>query len=172
MEIGQPSLETPVEQRIAWAVDFLNRRKQDLLRDEELTEGLVALNGAIRRSREKMARIGIVDLCRACEENEGGSCCGSGIEKRYSAGMLLLNLLLNAKIPQSRRHPSSCFFLTGNGCGLVARHVLCVNFLCHEITSRIPPEKIAELREEEGIELELIFLLHERIRKKAEGSLR
>jgi hypothetical protein len=172
MEIGEPSLETPVEQRIAWAIDFLNRWKLDLLRDEKLAEGLVALKVAVRRSREKMARIGIVDLCRACEEHEGGSCCGAGIEKHYSATLLLLNLLLDAKIPRSRHDPLSCFFLTANGCALVARHVLCVNFLCRKVTSRVAPEKIAGLREEEGTELELLFLLHQRIKKKAKGCLR
>jgi hypothetical protein len=172
MDLREPSLETPVEQKMAWAIDFLGRWKQDLLRDEKLAEGLVALKRAIGRSRERMARIGIVDLCRACEEHEGGSCCGAGIEKHYSAILLLLNLLLDAKIPHSRHDPSSCFFLTKDGCQLFARHVLCVNFLCHKVTSLIPPEKIADLRKEEGTELELLFLLHERIKKKAQGSLR
>jgi hypothetical protein len=166
MDLREPSLEAPVEQKIRWAIDFLSRWKQDLLRDEELAEGLVALKGAIHRSREKMARIGIVDLCRACEKNEGGSCCGAGIEKHFSATLLLLNGLLDVKLPRSRNDPSSCFFLANDGCRLLARHVLCVNFLCHKVTSRIPPEKIAGLQEEEGTELKLLFLLHERLKKK------
>lgn len=166
MDLREPSLEAPVEQKIRWAIDFLNRWKQDLLRDEKLGEDLGALKRAILRSREQMARIGIVDLCRACEEHEGGSCCGAGIEKNYSATLLLLNLLLDVKLPRSRYDPSSCFFLAEKGCRLLARHVLCVNFLCHKVTSRIPAEKIAGLREEEGTELELLFLLHERIKKR------
>jgi hypothetical protein len=165
MDLREPSLEAPVEQKIRWAIDFLNRWKQDLLRDEKLAEGLGTLKRAIHRSRENMARIGIVDLCKACEEHEGGSCCGAGIEMHFSATLLLLNLLLDVKLPRSRNDPSSCFFLAENGCHLLARHVLCVNFLCHKIASRIPPEKIAGLREEEGTELELLFLLHERIKK-------
>lgn len=164
------SLESPVEQKLSWARDVLRRRKHDLLGDEKLAESLLMLKQAVTRSHDEMAQLGIRDLCKTCEEREGGSCCGAGIEKHYSAALLVLNLLLGAQLPQIRDDPLSCFFLSGSGCRLLARHVICINFLCRRITSRISPQKLAALREKEGIELHLAFSLHERLRKKLEGS--
>jgi hypothetical protein len=170
MNPREPSLESPIEQKISWAGSVLRSRKQDLLGDEKFTGSLLTLKQAVTRSRLEMARLGIGDLCRACEEREGGSCCGAGIENHYSASVLLLNLLLGVELPESRNDPSNCFFLSGSGCRLLARHVICVNYLCHRITSRISARKLATLREREGIELNLVFSLHEGIKKKLEGS--
>jgi len=161
-----PSLESPVEQKIAWARDVLDRRKELLLGDERIAEELSTLKQAILRSREAMTRAGIAEICRACEAHEGGSCCGAGIEKHFRATLLLVNLLLGARIPYTRHDPLSCFFLAENGCALLARHVICVDFLCQKITARIPESKIAALREKEGVELELLFVLEERIKNK------
>jgi hypothetical protein len=166
MTPAQPSFESPVEQKIRWAGRILHRRKQDFLGDERFLESLQSLKQAVTRSRDEMARLGVSDLCRACEEQEGGSCCGAGIERHYSASLILLNLLLEAPIPQSRHDPASCFFLAEKGCCLLARHVLCVNFLCRKITSQVSARALAELREKEGLELDLVFLLHEKLKKK------
>ena len=166
MDLREPPLESPVKQKIFWARDVLDRRKQALLGDEQLTEGLSMLRRAILESREAMSQTGVSILCRACEVHEGGSCCGAGIEKNFSATLLLLNLLLGAQIPEARHDPLSCFFLSERGCTLLARHVICVNFLCQKITSSIPAGRIAALREKEGIELERLFTLLERIKKK------
>jgi hypothetical protein len=165
MDLGEPSLECPVERKILWARDILDRRKRALLGDEQVTQWLSTLEQAIHRSRQTMSEAGIADLCRTCEVQEGGSCCGAGIEKHFGSTLLLLNLLMGASIPQRRYDPLSCFFLSEKGCRLIARHVLCVNFLCDKITSRVPADKIACLREKEGIELNLHFFLQERIRK-------
>ena len=111
-----------------------------------------------------MASVGVMDECRDCEDREGGSCCGAGLENKYNGVLLLINLLLDIEIPQKSRKPSSCFFLGGEACQLLARHVICVNYLCKKITDRIDPKRIAVLREIEGTELELLFFLHERIK--------
>ena len=166
MDLREPPLESPIEQKISWARAVLNQRKQALRGDGQLTEGLSRLMRAILESREAMSRAGVVTLCRACEVQEGGSCCGAGIERHFSATLLLLNLLLGARIPEARRDPLSCFFLSENGCTLLARHVICINFLCQKITSSVPADQIAALREKEGKELDLHFVLHERIKKK------
>jgi len=169
MDLSEPSLESPVEQKILWARDILDRRERDLLDDEQVSRPISLLRQAIRRSRQAMSEAGISDLCRTCEIEEGGSCCGAGIEKHFRPTLLLLNLLMGAPIPQTRHDPLSCFFLSDKGCGLLARHVLCVNFLCNKITSLVSPEKIAALREMEGIELHLVFVLLERIKTKLAG---
>ena len=111
-----------------------------------------------------MADIGIFEECRHCEEEEDGSCCGRGLENRYSGILLLINLLLGIELPKNRYNPKSCLFLTNKGCSLLARHVICVNYICKKITQNIDAEKIKFLREKEGRELETLFLLNERIR--------
>ena len=112
-----------------------------------------------------MLYAGIVELCRECEEKEGGSCCGAGLEKQYSGMLLLINRLLGVTLPNQREEPSSCFFLSSSGCRLVARHVLCINYVCNKITSRIKPDQMAALRKAEGEEILLLFQVNEKLRK-------
>ena len=116
-----------------------------------------------------MAASGIADECRQCEHDEGGSCCGAGLENKYSGTLLLINLLLGAKLPSKRTGPSNCHFLGDEGCRLLARHVICVNYICRKISDRIDPERIAILREAEGRELDILFLLNERVKKLLRG---
>jgi len=162
----EPSLESPVEQKISWARDVFHRRRQDLLGDANFAKNLRVLKRAVMQSREETAQLGIGAICKVCEEREGGSCCGAGIERHYSATLLLLNLLLGVELPDTRHDPLSCFFLSEGGCRLLARHVLCVNYLCQRITSRISPQALSALREKEGVELDLVFSTHEMIKKK------
>jgi hypothetical protein len=165
MASGEPSLERPIEDKMAWAkATFLGERSR-LLADTNLVDLLEALKNAIPRSRENMLRTGIVDLCRHCEEKEGGSCCGAGLENHFSGILLLMNLLLGVTLPQEREEPSSCFFLSPTGCRLLARHVLCINYVCNKITSRINSDQLASLREAEGAEILLLFQVNEKLKK-------
>lgn len=154
-----------IEEKLSWAEECYRSEGDRFLGDERIAGLLQEFRGAARLSREEMARAGVARECRECEEREGGSCCGTGLEEKYSATMILINLLLGKKIPGKRYDPQSCFFLGRNGCILLARHVICVNYLCGKVTDRIDPKRIAVLREKEGVELELLFLLHERIKK-------
>src|SRR5512137_843844 len=112
---GEPPLEAPVEAKTAWANDCFDQERSRLLEDRSLAERLEALKNAVGRSRERMLCTGIMDLCRDCEEKEGGSCCGAGLEKHYSGILLLINRLLGVTLPQQREEPSSCFFLSSSG---------------------------------------------------------
>jgi hypothetical protein len=107
---------------------------------------------------------GLVQACAECETLEGGSCCGRGLEVHYDGELLLINLLLGASLPEERRDPRSCYFLGPKGCVLSARHVLCVNYLCPKAADRIDSKALALLRELEGVQLETLFVLHERVR--------
>ncbi len=107
---------------------------------------------------------GVARACRLCDREEGGSCCGAGIEDRYSPELLLINLLLGVTLPESRNYAKSCYFLGERGCILPAREILCVNYLCASLQEIIPPEKLLQLQEVNGSEMELLFLLHNRIR--------
>ena len=162
---GEPPLDAPVEAKSAWANDCFDQERSRLLEDRNLAELLGALKNTVRRSREHMLRTGIVDLCRDCEEKEGGSCCGAGLEKHYSGILLLINLLLGVTLSQQREEPSSCFFLSSSGCRLMARHVLCINYVCNKITSRVKPDQLSALRETEGEEILLLFQVNEKLKK-------
>jgi hypothetical protein len=165
MSIQPTSLTDPIEQKIAWAERCYRHVKDKLLRDPEVSSFLENLRLAIRDSHSKMTELGIGDLCKACEEKEGGSCCGAGLENHFSGTLLLINLLLGVDIPARKMDSASCFFLSTNGCRLLARHVICVNYLCAKIAERVPASEIANLRELEGVELDLLFVLHERLKK-------
>ena len=166
MQRDKISLDSPIEVKIAWAKECYHEVMGELLRNKEIAESLDELKGAIHASHIEMVEAGVVDECRDCEEREGGSCCGAGLENRYDGPLLLINLLLGVKLPEQKVDPSSCFFLGEQGCLLLARHVICVNYLCRKISDRTDPEKIAALQGKEGVELELLFHLQERIKKK------
>ena len=154
-----------VTQKIKQAEAYYLAEKENFFSDRKLMELLHDFEIAVQDSRQTMEEIGITTLCRDCEEKEGGSCCGKGLENKYSETLLLINLLLDISLPQTRYDPKSCFFLGKNGCLLAARHVLCVNYLCSKINNKINPDKILLLRQKEGIELDLLFLINERVKK-------
>lgn len=99
----------------------------------------------------------------SCDRQEGGSCCGAGLEDKYDGILLLINRLAGIAVPGRRQDPGNCFFLGEKGCLLLARHVICVNYLCKKITDRVAHEALIDLREREGEELNTLFQLHERI---------
>lgn len=166
MAIKEVPIESPIEVKLSWAENCCKELRDELLGDEKIAEILKSFKESIQDSHKEMVTAGVVDECKDCEQREGGSCCGAGLENRYNGVLLLINLLLDVKIPKKRYDPSSCFFLGPRGCQLVARHVICVNYLCKKITDRIDPQKIALLREKEGVDLERLFFLHERIKEK------
>ncbi|MEE9612614.1 MAG: hypothetical protein V3W19_15270 [Desulfatiglandales bacterium] len=170
-EVEAP-IDSPIEVKIAWAESCYHRIGDQLLRDDRIAELLIRSREAIRASHKEMVDVGVVNECKGCEEREGGSCCGAGLENRYGGVLLLINCLLGVKIPKDRPDPLSCFFLGKKGCLLPARHTICVDYLCKKITDRIDPQKISALREKEGVEVERLFFLHEEVRKmlKAQGT--
>lgn len=157
--------DASIHEKIAWAQECFQEKGDWLLEDRDIGGLLLRLRAAVDASRRAMIAAGIGDECKVCERHEGGSCCGAGLEDKYSGTLLLINLLLGREIPPRRLDPSSCHFLGIEGCRLLARHVICVNYLCPKITDRIDPGKISLLREFEGEELSLLFRLNERIKK-------
>lgn len=161
----------PIEEKIAWAGSVYQELGGGLLCDPSNTELLERLKDAVRVSHDAMKETGMARICTACDENEGGSCCGAGMENKYDGALLLINLLLGVDIFTKRKDAKSCLFLDGEGCRLLARHVICVNYICGKITQAIDAGALAALREKEGVELETLFVLHERIKKVlANGS--
>lgn len=114
---------------------------------------------AVEKSRYAYINLGINEICRRCDEEEGGSCCGAGIEDRYTVELLLANMLSGTFPPSSRLNKNSCYFLGERGCVLLFRHILCVNFLCKKLYDMLGTERIIFLQNIIGEEIELTFKL-------------
>jgi len=111
MILKQTSLSNPIEEKIAWAQHCYQEFGDDLLKEKKLVDLLAHLKAAVVVSRREMALTGIIEICRRCDQEEGGSCCGAGLENRYDGWLLLINLLLGVKLPKTRQETDSCFLL-------------------------------------------------------------
>lgn len=160
------SLSSPIEEKIAWAEQAYRETGPRLSVHPETSILIERFEAATAASRRMMQESGIMGICRECDQREGGSCCGKGIEDRYSGVLLLINLLLEHPLPHRRYDPAGCFFLGPSGCVLSARHVICVNYLCNKATNSVPSKHLSSLRDCEGEELLVLFLLEERVKKE------
>jgi len=159
MELGT------IEEKVNWAREQFALCQGLFFSDPKLLELVTAFRNAVGSSHTEMQEAGIAHICRRCETEAGGSCCGAGIEDRYDQWILIANLLLGVNLQEARWKQDSCFFLGPNGCTLVARHPICVNYLCKDVTEQVAQEKIIRMRQKEGEELELLFLICERIKR-------
>lgn len=135
-------------------------------KDERIVSLLGKMAESTAASARVMAQVGVSEICRRCDTEEGGSCCGAGIESRYSKVLLLVNLLMGTRLPSRRLFGDSCYFLGDHGCILMARDVLCVNYLCSKIQQALSPKELRELQETTGKEMDLLFTLNEAVKKK------
>lgn len=166
---GAISLSSPIADKIAWAQDAYDQFGKRLLAENTVSDALNHLMAAILASREELIRSGVCEMCRVCEVEEGGSCCGAGLENRYDGWLLLINRLLGTTLPTVPWRQDACFFLGRTGCLLLARHVICINYLCKNVTHTLPPSRLESLREREGKEIEALFGLNERIKTLWKG---
>ena len=163
MSIAGDPRNVPIEARIAWALEQHRLCGARLRKDEVVNRLLAELRVRVDASRQAMIAAGLVEACRICEEEEGGSCCGRGMEDHYDGVMLLINLLLGVDIEKERRDEPSCFFLGGEGCRLSARDHICVNYLCMKVMESFSPTSLAEMRECQGRELDTFFRLTDHV---------
>ena len=164
--VPQPiSVNRPVEERVAWAESCFQGYRGLFLKDEKIAALLTRFKSAASASGQEMKETGVVALCRECDQEEGGSCCGKGLENKYDAWLLLINRLLGVDLPKDRQQADGCFFLGEKGCLLMARHVICINYMCKKITNDIRPSALNALREMEGEEIECLFMLNERVKR-------
>jgi hypothetical protein len=156
---------TPINEKITIAKDLHGRWGEALRTDPGISAQLKELSVRVEASSSLCLLSGVARACRLCDREEGGSCCGAGIEDRYTPELLLINLMFGVTLPESRNSAKSCHFWGERGCVLSARDILCVNYLCSKLQKTIAPEKLLELQEANGLEMELLFILHDRIRK-------
>ncbi|RLI78333.1 hypothetical protein DRP07_11180 [Archaeoglobales archaeon] len=150
---------TSIEEKIRLAKKLYLIREKIL--DMEIEKLLLELDKSIQESKTIMDETGITDACKECGEF---SCCGKGIEERFEVTTLLINLFLGVEL--SKGDAEGCYFLTRSGCSLKAREVICVNYLCEKIYRKLKPEDLITVQEVCGRELDILFLLSERIKEK------
>lgn len=158
------TINSPVEDKILWA--------EEIFQDTDFThlaEELEKLKEAIERSRTVMNEKGIFKACSECGDK---SCCGEGIEQRFDATILILNLLLGVKLPHKREIKHGCFFLSNRGCKLKVREIICINYLCKKIYEEVEIDDIIEVQRICGEEIDLIFRLSEEIKRKIKEGAR
>jgi len=154
-----------IEQKIELARDLHAVWGNDLQRDPAIGDLLEKLEKNINKSREAMLSLGIVEACKRCDEEEGGSCCGAGLENKFDRFLLLVNLLLGVALPDYRCRPDSCYLLTAKGCILRVRLVLCVDFLCPKILGVLSLDKLIKLQQVSGDELVSGFMLYDAVKR-------
>jgi hypothetical protein len=163
MSINNPAFDEPIAEKIAWAETRYRVHGAGLRNDREIARLLAVLEERVWRSHRARVEAGIAEMCARCEQDKGSSCCGADLEDRHDGVILLINLLLGATLPRESRSPRDCLFLGENGCMLVVKDLLCVNFLCKAVNETVKPEKIDVMRAREGEELETFFELHARV---------
>jgi hypothetical protein len=155
-----------IQEKIEQAQDLFETCGDSLRQNPSIRTLLNKLQECIENTKDSMLKLGVVAECKNCEEREGGSCCGSGIENKYDVELLLVNLLLEASLRNQQPSQNSCYFLGEKGCKLTARHVLCVNYMCQKLQKKLAREQLISLQTCAGEELDTLFILHEAIKKK------
>ena len=154
-----------IQDKIGLAQDLYAKWGDVLRSDPHINDLLKKLDGSIEASREVMLNLGIIETCKRCDEEEGGSCCGAGMENKFDTVLLLINLLLDVYLPERHRRPESCYLLSDRGCRLKVRLVLCVDFLCPKIISALRRDELIRLQQISGDELVTGFMLYDAIKK-------
>jgi hypothetical protein len=167
MSKQNPSQSSPssIYEKIEQAHNLGETCGSSLMKDPHIDALLRKLRNCIENTNKSMVTLGVVAECKNCEEREGGSCCGSGIENKYDAVLLLINLLLGSSLENEESSRNSCYFLGKKGCTLTARHVLCVNYICQKLQKKLTREELITLQTCAGEELDTLFFLHEAIKK-------
>jgi hypothetical protein len=160
---GQPVVT--IQMKIQKAREVFEQYGEILQSNPGVVRLLDELESHWKSSWQVMEETGIVASCSHCEEEEGGSCCGRGIENKYNETLLLLNLIYGVSLPDERLRSDSCFFLGDSGCRLKIRQVICVNYLCTAIQKRLSHEDLVRVQQTVGFELDSVFLLHETVKR-------
>ena len=155
----------PILEKIRCAERLFHVYGRELLSDKAIQSLLETYRKAIQQSWVQMKRIGLVAECTDCAVNDGGSCCGKGIEDRFDVILLLINLLMGCSLPSSPWDETGCWFLGERGCGIPARHVICVNYICKRLDSKLEKNGLRLLQEKIVLETDAGFALEESIKK-------
>lgn len=154
-----------IQDKIRQAQSLYGLWGDTLKKETQINNLLEGLERCVINSREFMLDFRIVEICKRCDEEEGGSCCGAGLENKFDTFLLLINLLLGVTLPEHHLRPDSCYLLTEKGCILKVRLFLCVDFLCEKILKELSRDELIKLQNISGDELLTGFKLYDTIKK-------
>ena len=97
--------------------------------------------------------LGVKDDCRKCYQRDGNSCCFEGAEKYYDRFNLLQNIIFGVSLPEQREISCGCWFLGVQGCKLIAKCSICINFICPAIVSSLAVSDHKWLKKQTGAEV-------------------
>lgn len=156
----------PIAVKIDLATDLYFRYKDRLLQNTRIQHLLAQLDQDLELSRQTMIDLGIVSACTSCDAaSPVGSCCSTGLENKFDAALLLINLLLGIQLPQKTSRPDSCHFLGPMGCLLKARDMICIDYLCPELEKSLGTLGLMRIQTVSGYEIKTIFLLYNEIKR-------
>ena len=155
----------PILEKIRCAERLFHVCGQELLTDKAVRPLLETYRQAIQQSWIQMKRAGVVAECTDCAVNDGGSCCGKGVGDRFDVVLLLINLLMGCRLPLSPWDETGCWFLGERGCRIPARHVLCVNYICRRLDSKLERKDLRLLQKKIIQETDAGFALEVSIKK-------
>ncbi len=165
IDLIPPGIDYPILQKITWADSLFKRYGKLLVQDERIKKVLQRYKDAISSTAESMEEVGVFAECFDCAVNDGGSCCGKGIEAKFTVALLLINRLLGSSLAKEREDPKGCWFLGPKGCKIAARHTICVNYLCKRLQDKIPQKKLKVLQCYIGAESDAAFAAEEEIKR-------
>ncbi len=152
-------------EKIEWADSLFEEFGSDLLKDPRIQDVLSRYRAAIAETSKVMEETGVIAECTDCAINDGGSCCGKGIEAKFTVALLLLNRLLGSRLDKERQDMDGCWFLGERGCKIAARHTICVNYLCKRLQRNIARNKLQRLQRYIGAEADAAFVAEEELKQ-------
>ncbi|HID42508.1 MAG TPA: hypothetical protein EYP30_01825 [Archaeoglobaceae archaeon] len=153
---------TSIYRKIEWAEDIYARFGDLILEDSKIQKLLVMVEGSVDDTCLFMKKLGTIDMCAKCA-NEDGGCCNERIDNFFDRKTLLINLLLGVRLPHERETRRGCFFQGKKGCKLKVREIICVDTYCDEILEKVDEDEMHKLQVVAGRELLTVFELQERI---------
>lgn len=160
-----------LELKLFWANRLYEMSGRAILQVPAMASLMAAYDDAIARTWSAMRSLDVVSHCTDCAVNDGGSCCGKGIEDHFDVPLLLINRLMGVTLPTQRWNEHGCWFLGPRGCLVKARHTLCVNYICKRLHASLSHEAIIALGQATVDETDAGFRLEEAIKKWLMNSL-
>lgn len=158
-------IDHPIDKKIKWAQKIMRACGPMILEDQEILHLIETYRMSIKDTWSVMSNVGVTAICTDCAMNDGGSCCGAGIENRFDTTLLLINLLMGCTLPANRLDPTGCMFLGEKGCTIIARQLICVNYICQRLDAQIDKDALLLLKKSIGGEAHAGFALEEALKR-------
>ena len=144
-----------VDEEIQRARNLYSGYSNQILNDKRCARRLKKYKIAIEESRDLMKELSVIEICSSCADERRGGCCYYGVETWYSKTVLLMNLLMDIKIQETRKFEKNCLFVDEKGCRLKARFRPCIHHLCQKIRNILSHHNFLRLRSVTNHEIKL-----------------